>query len=198
MARQIILRFNNKNSKFDFKKITRSSLYGSKKRIALDESNKSCILANIETRYGTIINSGDASNVHVDNKNNYINKSEIIGIDSEGNKIDRFPSTINIPQVVNKTNENYLLDFDCSSLYNLKPDILESDFQEKLDNGDIFSFNFNYYEDFNVEKGVIIKNDNGYFAIIGKEIFHSWIEKSENISEGFETPDDIDIDFEML
>ena len=32
MARQIILRFNNKNSKFDFKKITRSSLYGSKKR----------------------------------------------------------------------------------------------------------------------------------------------------------------------
>ena len=152
----------------------------------------------IETKYGSLINSGDASNVHVDNKNNYINKSEIIGIDSEGNKIDRFPSTINIPQVVNKTNENYLLDFDCSSLYNLKPDILESDFQEKLDNGDIFSFNFNYYEDFNVEKGVIIKNDNGYFAIIGKEIFHSWIEKSENISEGFETPDDIDIDFEML
>lgn len=198
MARQIILRFNNKNSKFDFKKITRSSLYGSKKRIALDESNNSCILANIETKYGTLINSGDASSVHVDNKNNYINKYEIIGIDSEGNKIDRFPSTINIPQVVNKTNENYLLDFDCSSLYNLKPDILESDFQEKLDNGDIFNFNFNYYEDFNVEKGVIFKNDNGYFAIIGKEIFHSWIEKSENISEGFETPDDIDIDFEML
>ena len=76
MARQIILRFNNKNSKFDFKK-SRSSLYGSK-RIALDESNKSCILTNIETRYGTLINSGDASNVHVDNKNNYINKLKLL------------------------------------------------------------------------------------------------------------------------
>ncbi len=198
MARQIILKFNNKDSKFNFKKITRSSLYGSKKRIAIDENKKSCILASIEIKYGTLINSGDASNVHVDNVNNFIDKSEIIGIDNEGNKINRFPSTINVPQVVIKTNENYLLDFDCSSLYNLQPDILESDFQEKLNNGDIFNFDFNYYEDFNVEKGVIFKNDSGYFALIGKEVFNSWIEKSENISEGFETPEDIDIDFEML
>lgn len=60
MSRQIILRFNNKVSKFNFKKITRSSLYDSKKRIAVDKDNKSCILANIETIYGTLINSGDA------------------------------------------------------------------------------------------------------------------------------------------
>ena len=198
MSRQIILRFNNKVSKFNFKKITRSSLYDSKKRIAVDKDNKSCILANIETIYGTLINSGDASNVLVDNKNNYIDKSEIIGIDNDGNKISRLPSTINVPQDVSKKNESYLLDFDCSSLYNLQPDKLESEFQENLDNGDIFNFDFNYYEDFNVEKGIILKNDKGYFALIGKEIFNSWIEKSENTSENFETLDDIDIDFEML
>ena len=98
MARLIILQFKGKESKFNFKKINRSNLYGKKKRVFLDELNKECTTAIIDTSFGLLIHSGDASSVYIDEQKNYINRDDISGIDSEGNIVDRIPSTLNTPQ----------------------------------------------------------------------------------------------------
>ncbi len=198
MPRLIVLEFKGKESKFNFKKINRSSLYGKKKRVFLDEFNKECISAIIDTSFGLIIHSGDASSVYIDEQKNFINKDDISGIDSKGNVVKRIPSTLNVPQKLHVINEEYILDFDCSSLYYLEEEVIEKDLQTSLNNGDIYNFDFNYYSDFNVEKGILLKNEKGYFALVGKETSHSWSTKEENLSEHFESPEDLDIDFEML
>ena len=198
MPRFIVLEFKGKESKFNFKKINRSSLYGKKKRVFLDEFNKECISAIIDTSFGLIIHSGDASSVYIDEQKNFINKDDISGIDSKGNVVKRIPSTLNVPQKLHVINEEYILDFDCSSLYYLEEEVIEKDLQTSLNNGDIYNFDFNYYSDFNVEKGILLKNEKGYFALVGKETSHSWSTKEENLSEHFESPEDLDIDFEML
>lgn len=198
MPRLIVLEFKGKESKFNFKKINRSSLYGKKKRIFLDEFNKECISAIIDTSFGLIIHSGDASSVYIDEQKNFINKDDISGIDSKGNLVKRIPSTLNVPQKLHVINEEYILDFDCSSLYYLEEEVIEKDLQTSLNNGDIYNFDFNYYSDFNIEKGIILKNEKGYFALVGKETSHSWSNKEENLAEHFESSEDLDIDFEML
>ena len=62
----------------------------------------------------------------------------------------------------------------------------------------MYNFEFINYSDFNVEKGILLKNDKGYFELIGKETSNSWSAKEENLAEHFDTPEDLDIDFEML
>lgn len=198
MPRLIVLEFKGKESKFNFKKINRSSLYGKKKRIFLDEFNKECISAIIDTSFGLIVHSGDASSVYIDEQKNFINKDDISGIDNKGNVVKRIPSTLNVPQKLHVINEEYILDFDCSSLYYLEEEVIEKDLQISLNNGDIYNFDFNYYSDFNVEKGILLKNKKGCFALVGKETSHSWSTKEENLAEHFESPEDLDIDFEML
>jgi hypothetical protein len=198
MARSIIVKFNGQDSKFNFKKISRSVLYGKKKRIFLDEQKKECTTAKIDTKYGVLIHSGDASSVYIDDQNNYINKEEISGMDEDGKIVERYLSTLDISQELKKINEQYVLDFNCSSLYQLKEETLEKDLDDSLKNGDFYKFDFNYYSDFNVETGILMKNELGYFALIGKEIEIPWIDKGENIGECFETPELEEIDFEML
>ena len=69
-----------------------------KKRVFLDELNKECTTAIINASFGLLIHSGDASSVYIDEQKNYINKDDISGIDSEGNIVDRIPSTLNTPK----------------------------------------------------------------------------------------------------
>ena len=198
MARSIVVKFKGKESKFNFKKISRSVLYGKKKRVFLDEHDKECALATIDTAYGVLIRSGDASSVHIDDQRNFIDKGEISGLDLDGKTIERISSTLDVPQDLQQTDEQYVLDCRCASLYHLKEEVLEKDLQASLENGDLYRFDFNYYSDFRVETGILLKNDLGYFALIGKETSVSWTDKGEALSECFETPEDGDIDFEML
>ena len=198
MARLIVVKFNGQDSKFNFKKISRSILYGKKKRLFLDEQKKECSTAKIDTKYGVLIHSGDASSVYVDDQNNFINKEEISGMDENGEIVERYLSTLDVSQELEKINEEYALDFNCSSLYRLEEETLEKDLGDSLENGDLYKFDFNYYSDFNVETAILMKNKLGYFALIGKEIHILWIDKGESIGECFETPELEEIDFEML
>lgn len=145
MARSIIVKFKDKESKFNFKKISRSILYGKKKRIFLDEHDKECTLATIDTTYGVLIRSGDASSVHIDEQRNFIDKAEISGMDHDGKTIERIPSTLDVPQDLQQTDEQYVLDFNCASLYHLTEEILEKDLQASLEKGGLYRFDFNYY-----------------------------------------------------
>ena len=198
MARLIVVKFKGKDSKFSFKKISRSMLYGKKKRLFLDEQENECKAAKIDTKYGVLIHSGDASSVYVNNQKNYINKEEISGMDNHGKIIGRFQSTLDVSQELKKTNEQYALDFNCSSLYRLEEEALEKDLNDSLEHGDLYKFDFNYYSDFNVETGILMKNELGYFTLIGKEAHIPWIDKGEVMKESFETSEVEEIDFEML
>tara|TARA_B100001093_G_C26842723_1_gene1021337 strand:- start:342 stop:938 length:597 start_codon:yes stop_codon:yes gene_type:complete len=198
MARLIILSLNNEEAKFEFKKISRANLYGSKKRVFLDSQDEVCQTAVIDKMYGILIQSGDASSVYMDSQQNYIEKENIVGLDEDGSLINRIDSTLNISQKLKKITIEEFLNFSFTSLYSLTQIELPKALEESLTQGEIFSFNFNYYSDFRVETGILLKNDDGLFALIGKKNIISWADKEALPTEHFESPDDGEIDFEML
>ena len=84
---------------------------------------------------------------------------------------------------------------DVSKLYSN----LDKDLKSKLDKGEIFSFPFNYYSDFKLEDGIILKGEKDYFALIGRKTTCNWVgEHSEDLPEEIEEFEDNDLDFEMM
>jgi len=198
MARKIVVNYKGKDSSFNFKKIKRDMLYGKKKRVFLDDQDKECRTAAIEKKYGLLILSGDASSVYIDSNKNFVSKDSISGLDNDGNILERFQSTLNVSQELEKIDENDILDFNCSSLYKLEEEDMDQSLKKSLEKGDIYKFDFNYYSDFNLEMGILLMNEYGFFALIGNDTKVPWIDKEETHHEFFETPEVDEIDFEML
>ena len=199
MARNIIVVHNKKESSFSFKKVDRASLYGQKKRIFLDEKEQVCSTAIVDNKSGLLVRSGDASSVYVDESFNFIEKQKLEAVDSDGKSVQKVESTLNVAQNLQKISENDLLDFDCSSYYALSEESLDPDLAKALESGDIFEFGFNYYADFQLETGILLKNEFGYVALIGLKTQPDWIENTNISGEKFESPDEDDeIDFGML
>ena len=64
---------------------------------------------------------------------------------------------------------------------------------------EIFSFPFNYYSDFKLEDGIILKGEKDYFALIGRKTMCNWLgEHSDELPEEVEEFEDNDLDFEMM
>ena len=134
MARNIVLVYKEKESTFGFKKVDRSSFYGQKKRIFLDETAEICSTAIVDNKSGLLVQSGDASSVYVDEKLNYIDKQKLEAVDSDGKPVQKEDSTLNVAQKLEKISENELLDFDCASYYALTDENLDSDLSTALIN----------------------------------------------------------------
>ena len=82
---------------------------------------------------------------------------------------------------------------------NNKVSVSDKDLKLKLDKGEVFSFPFNYYADFKLEDGILLKGEKDYFALIGRKTTCNWIgEHSEDLPEEVEEFEDNDLDFEMM
>ena len=85
------------------------------------------------------------------------------------------------------------------ALAGIEPKDFDKDLKSKLDKGEIFSFPFNYYSDFKLEDGIILKGEKDYFALIGRKTMCNWIgEHSDELPEEVEEFEDNDLDFEMM
>ena len=63
----------------------------------------------------------------------------------------------------------------------------------------IYRFDFNYFSDFKLEDGIILKAEQDYFALIGRNTTCHWIaENIDNLPEEIEEFEDNDLDFEMM
>ena len=81
----------------------------------------------------------------------------------------------------------------------LEPKDFDKDLKSKLDKGEVFSFPFNYYADFKLEDGILLKGEKDYFALIGRKTSCNWVgEHSEDLPEEVEEFEDNDLDFEMM
>ncbi len=199
MAREILLTLNKKKSSFEISKIDRKKLYGFKKRIFLDEKNKECSKANLEEETGIVFVNSDISSCYLDHKGNYIEKSDLEAINENGKKVKKEDSTIGKEVNVNSITTEDALNLKVNSVYHLEPKEFDEDLKSKLDKGDLFSFPFNYYADFKLEDGIILKSEKEYFALIGRKTSCHWVgENSDDLPEDVEEFEDNDLDFEMI
>ena len=199
MAREILLTLNKKKSSFEISKIDRKKLYGFKKRMFLDEKNKECSKANLEEETGIVFVNSDISSCYLDHKGNYIEKSDLEAINENGKKVKKEDSTIGKEVNVNSITTEDALNLKVNSVYHLEPKEFDEDLKSKLDKGDLFSFPFNYYADFKLEDGIILKSEKEYFALIGRKTSCHWVgENSDDLPEDVEEFEDNDLDFEMI
>ena len=199
MARELILNLNKNKSTFGISKIDRKKLYGFKKRLFLDEKEKECSKANLEEETGIVFVSSDISSSYIDHKGNFVEKKELEAINDDGKKVKKEDSTLGKEVDLTTTSIEEALNLKVNSVYHLEPKDFDKDLKSKLDKGDVFSFPFNYYADFKLEDGILLKGKKDYFALIGRKTTCNWVgEHSEDLPEEIEEFEDNDLDFEMM
>ena len=199
MAREILLNLNKKKSTFEISKIDRKKLYGFKKRLFLDDKGEECSKANLEEETGIVFVNSDISSCYLDHKGNYIEKSDLEAINENGKKVKKEDSTIGKEVNLNSITTEDALNLKVNSVYHLEPKEFDKNLKSKLDKGEIFSFPFNYYADFKLENGIILKSEKEYFALIGRKTSCHWVgENSDDLPEDVEEFEDNDLDFEMM
>jgi|TARA_B100000929_G_C15415705_1_gene389598 hypothetical protein len=200
MAKLILINYQGEEAQFSHKKVDRSKLYGSRKRIPLDPSGENCLRCELSDDGSTLIMSGMTSQGYFDSDINWIPNKELIGMDSSGKVLDKVPATLGVAQDGVLSELEPLLDLAVDSIYQLDPEEVPQSIQTALESGKAISFPFNYREDYHAESAYLVLNDEGYFALIGNPIKPEWMELDQIVEETFESEseEDDDLDFEMF
>ena len=200
MAKAIIINYQGEEAQFSHRKVDRSKLYGSRKRIPLDPTGESCQRCELSDDGSILIMSGMTSQGYFDSDINWIPNKELIGLDSSGKALDKVPATLGVAQDAVISELESLLDLVVDSIYQLEPEEVPLSIKTVLESGKALSFPFNYREDYHAESAYLVLNDEGYFALIGNPVEPEWMELEQVVEETFESEseDDDDLDFEMF
>ena len=199
MPKPIILNKNNHSSIFHLKKIERKKLYGFKKRLAIDENNNECKRASLTEDGQILIKSGMTSQGWFVEGGKQIESNEIGAIDENNNELELIPSTLGINQnLEGPSDPKELLDLSITNVYSIIPDEISGDLKSSLERGEIWKFNFNFRADYRMETSYILKNENGYFAIVGIPYNINMLTPNEVPPEDEDEDIGDEIDFEMF
>ena len=199
MAKSIILNKNDSTSIFQLKKIERKKLYGYKKRLAVDENNNECKRGSLTEDGQILIKSGMTSQGWFIDGGKQIESDEIGAIDENNNELELIPSTLGINKdLEGPSDPKDLLDLSITNVYSIIPDQISDDLKSSLEKGEIWKFNFNFRSDYRMETAYILKNESGYFAIVGIPFNIKMLIPNEAPPEDEDEDMNDEIDFEMF
>ena len=116
--------------------------------------------------------------------------------------IEAVPSTLGVCQELRgPIKPQEVFDLRVDAVYVLEPQSMDDALEAALDTGEVYAFAFNYRGDFQSEQGVLVKNDKGYFALVGQPTVPVWSEfdaPPPPVFEAEEEDDSDDLDFEMF
>ena len=199
MPKPIIISKAKKDSIFQIKKIERKKLYGFRKRLAVDENNEECKRAALTEDGQVLIKTGMTSQGWFIEGGKQIESNEIGAIDENNNELELIPSTLGIPQNIDgPINPKDLLDISVTNSYSIIPDEISEDLKSSLEKGEIWKFNFNFRADYRMETSYILKNELGYFVIVGVPNHANFLSLNAPPPLEEEEEDQDDLDFEMF
>ena len=199
MVKPLILSKDKKDSIFQIKKIERKKLYGYRKRLAIDENDEECKRASLTEDGQILIKSGMTSQGWFIDGGKQIESNEIGAIDENNNELSSIPSTLGINQnLEGPSNPTELLDLSVTTVYSIFPDEISKDLENSLDKGEIWKCNFNFRADYRMENCYILKNENGYFAIVGIPNEVKMLSPNAAPPEDEDVDEDEELDFEMF
>jgi hypothetical protein len=201
MAKGIVTNHNGKISSFGIRKLERSMLYGAKKRIALDADGMQCATASMTIEGDAILRSGMVVQGWFDDQGRQVEQNEITPVDSDGNSLEIFPSTLGVEQTLDgPVDPQDVLDLAVLSVYRLEAEDIDPGLQEELTEGHVFRLPFNYRADHKVETAFLIGNEHGFFALVGDPVPCEMVGPDTTAAEDeFDDDDDPDdLDFQMM
>ncbi len=200
MAKTINLTYGPETAIFAYKPIDRTVLYGKRRRVAFDIDGKECTKASLLADGSLLIRSGMTAQGYFTEDDTWVPQSELEAINLDGTKPELFPATVGENVAAEKISAVEALSLRFDTTYSLEPEELPAGLKQELDSGSIFKFPFNPRADYQVETGILVSNENGYFALIGQEVQYQYSALSSVVSVVDEAASDSsdDLDFEMF
>lgn len=199
MAKTIDIEYQGESVSFSYKPIDRKSLYGYKKRVAFDANGKECIKASLLNDGSLLIRSGMTAQGYFKADGSWVPNSEIEAINLDGSVPEMYEATIGVTVQAKEIDSEEALNLRFSNTYLLDAESLPEKIKTALDSGKILSFPFNSKADYNVETGILVANENGYFALIGDPVKYEFTTLQSTVSAEAEADSQEDeLDFEMF
>ena len=200
MARKAELLVNGQRILAEFKKVDRKKIYGWSSIEGFDQNGSKCTLAGLaEGQY--VMPSGSSALVSLNAKGEAVSKSTLVGVDSEGNKVEKVPSIYDQKVMLREATIDEYLSMAVKSVYQLQIDENKEALLEDLNSGKIYYFVFNYRADYEGDDAFLISNGTDAFAITGMKSDLEFIGLEDNeqelVPEETEAVED-DMDFAMF
>ena len=200
MARKAEFSINGQSIMAELKKVDRKKIYGWSTIEVFDENGSKCKLAGLaEGQF--VMPSGSTALVTLNTKGEAVSKSTLVGVDSDGKKVEKVPSIYDEKVMLREATIDEYLSTAVKSVYQLQVDENKEALLNELNNGKVYYFVFNYRADYEGDDAFLISNGTDVFAITGMSTDHEFIGLEDNeqelVPEETEAVED-DMDFAMF
>jgi hypothetical protein len=200
MAKPIVVSIAGQEYSFDSVLVDRAKLYGVRKRLPIDSKGNPCMRASLTLDGATLLLSGMTAQGYFNTNGIPISRSEMVGLDAYGNKVEQIPSTLGASQALQgPVSPSEVLELEVESIFCLDPLDSNGDLLALLKSGAVYKFPFNYTAGLEMETAYLVANDEAVFAIVGKPAVEDWIEAAAvYVPLESDDTDTDDLDFEAL
>jgi hypothetical protein len=201
--REIVVSYAGEESAFKFARVDRAKLYGRKERVILDENGERCVAAYLTADGAALVPPGGTAHVYVDETFDTIERSELKAVDDEGKPLDVIGSTLGVPQPLEPTRPERLLDHVVQSVYQLETDALGAELKKALADGELLETQYNYRDGYEADRLFLLQNEEGIFALVANATGFEFISREAPPQEELpadEEADELedDLDFSMM
>ena len=196
MGRKVSFKVQGDLLESEIVKVDRTKIYGSSEKIVLDTNKEECVLSDLYEG-SIILPKGSVGQVLIDDSGNSVSRSELIGFNIQGEKVEKVPSIFSIENNCKKVEIDDFISSSIKSIYQLNIDETQIESWKKYFlNDEVYLFEFNYREDYEGDDAFLISNEEGFFISVGKKNEFEFLELSnvsvEDTDEDIEIEDDLD------
>jgi hypothetical protein len=200
MAKTINISYRGESAVFGYKPIDRGVLYGKRRRVPFDGEGNECAKASLLEDGSLLIKSGMTAQGYFTPDKVWVAQGDLEAINPDGSTPELFPATIGEVVEATQLSPVEALNLRFGTTYSLEPEVLSEGIKKELDSGVVLTFPFNPRADYEVETGLLVGNENGYFALIGQRNQYEFVGLASVVSVAEEANSDTsdDLDFEMF
>lgn len=200
MGRKVAFQIDGEIIQSEIIKVDRTKLYGSTQKVVFNKNGEECELSDLYEG-SIILPKGSISQVLIDDKGNSVSRSDLIGFDSNGKKVDKVPSIFSIVNECEKVTIETFLSYSIKSIYQvlIDPEEIKS-WKKYFMDDEIYLFEFNYRDDYEGDDAFLLSNEDGIFIGVGKGNEFEFLDLSNISLEDNDEDIDIedDLDFSMF
>ncbi len=198
MGRKVSFKIDGSSLESEIVKVDRRKLYGTSEKIVYDTNKEECVLSDLYEG-SIILPRGSVSQLQIDENGNSVSRSELIGFNLQGEKVEKVPSIFSIENNCKKVEIDDFISSSIKSIYQIviDEDQIES-WKKYFTNDEVYLFEFNYREDYEGDDAFLISNEEGYFISVGKSNKFEFLELSNVSIEDTDEEIEDDLDFSMF
>ena len=198
MGRKVSFKIEGSSLESEIVKVDRRKLYGTSEKIVYDTNKEECVLSDLYEG-SIILPRGSVSQLQIDENGNSVSRSELIGFNLQGEKVEKVPSIFSIENNCKKVEIDDFISSSIKSIYQIviDEDQIES-WKKYFTNDEVYLFEFNYREDYEGDDAFLISNEEGYFISVGKSNKFEFLELSNVSIEDTDEEIEDDLDFSMF